>query len=185
MNPLSLIEKYYDKKSQAYFILVTHSTLVAAKALALAARVPHRQPDLDFIREAAMLHDIGIFLTHAPEIDCHGEKPYIQHGCLGRELLEKEGLPRHALVCERHTGVGITIADIERQGLPLPRRDMVPESIEEQIICFADCFYSKNPQKLHRERSLAKIRRNMAKFGDDKVEVVDGWIRLFGLEDEL
>ena len=61
-----------------------------------------------------MLHDIGIFLTHAPQIGCHGDKPYICHGYLGRELLEKEGFPRHAIVCETHVGVGLTIADIEK-----------------------------------------------------------------------
>ena len=43
-----------------------------------------------------------------------------------RELLEKEGLPQHALVCDRHTGVGITIEDIRAQELPIPERDMTP-----------------------------------------------------------
>ena len=131
-----------------------------------------------------MLHDIGMFMTHAPGIDCQGKYPYICHGYLGRGLLEKEGLPRHALVCERHTGVGITREDIRRQQLPLPDRDMVPESLEEQIICFADKFFSKNPERLTKELSLEAIRENMARFGREKAAQIDRWADFFRLNHE-
>ncbi len=183
MNPKEIIARYYEKGSLAYQILLTHSELVTQKALALAQRVAHLHPDVPFIREAAMLHDIGIIRTHAPGIGCHGEHPYILHGVLGREMLDAQGYPRHALVCERHTGAGITRADIARQKLPLPDRDMVPVSLEEQIICFADKFYSKNPAKLRREKSLEQIRKSIAKFGAEKVAQIDRWIQMFGLDD--
>lgn len=155
--------------------------MVAAKALKLAARVSRLSPDLVFIREAAMLHDIGIFLTEAPDIGCYGKHPYIMHGILGREILEKEGLPRHALVCERHTGTGISQADILSQKLPLPLRDMRPVTLEEQIICYADKFFSKNPQKLRSEKKIEKIRSKLARFGEDKVQQFDRWVELFGV----
>src|SRR3990167_4819755 len=109
MDVIKLLEKYYRPDSKTYYLLVRHSRLVANKALEVAERVKELGPDLKFIEEAAMLHDIGIFMTHAPEIECFGKKPYICHGYLGRELLEKEGFPKHALVCERHVGVGISI----------------------------------------------------------------------------
>ena len=96
MDPQKIIRKYYDPNSEAYRVLVTHSELVMQKALALAQRVAHLQPNLHFIREAAMLHDIGMIFTNAPKIGCHGEHPYIMHGILGRELLETEGFPKHA-----------------------------------------------------------------------------------------
>ena len=91
-----------------------------------------------------MLHDIGIFMTRTPELGCHGKHPYICHGILGSDLLKKEGQPELALVCERHVGVGISKADIHRHRLQLPKRDMIPVSIEEQIVCYADKFFSKN-----------------------------------------
>ena len=53
-----------------------------------------------------------------------GRASYICHGVEGRRMLEAEGLPRHALVCERHTGAGLTVDDIISQRLPLPLRDM-------------------------------------------------------------
>lgn len=179
MKPIKLIEKYYAPDSKAYEILVVHSEMVLQKALELAQRVRHLQPDVDFIREAAMLHDIGMFLTNEPDIDCHGEYPYILHGPLGRKLLEKEGWPKHALVCERHTGVGLSKEEIVRQNLPLPKRDMLPISIEEKIICFADCFYGKNPDKLRQEKSIEKIEKKVAKFGGDNPKRLQEFRRLF------
>ena len=102
MKPLDIIKKYYPESSDAYRILVTHSRSVADKALALARLHPEMNLDLTFIEEAAMLHDIGIFLCNAPDIDCHGEADYICHGYLGADLMRKEGYPRHALVCEAY-----------------------------------------------------------------------------------
>ena len=167
MNPLAIIEKYYDPKSELYRILVTHSVLVTAKALELAQRYVKKHPrakvDVEFIEEAAMLHDIGIFRCHSPEIMCVGSEPYIRHGIIGRKILEDEGFPRHALICERHTGVGLTREDVNKQDLPLPDRDFMPISIEEKIICLADKYYSKKPKRLFQEKSFRKIEKNLKK----------------------
>lgn len=173
MDPIAIIEKYYKRYSDLYNILLSHSTDVTNKALYIAKKHPELNADTSFIKEAAMLHDIGIFLTNAPSINCYGIAPYVCHGYLGRELLDAEGLPLHGLVCERHTGVGISLEEIETEHLPLPRRDMRPVSIEEKIICFADCFYSKT--NLGKEKSLEKIRNGLSKHGTDSVKIFDEW----------
>jgi len=165
IDPLEIIKKYYNPKSKSYKILVTHSDAVAKKALQIAERVKHLQPDFKLVEEAAMLHDIGIFMTNQPDIGCNGESPYIAHGTLGRIILEKEGLPKHALVCERHTGVGLSKEDIISESLPIPVRDMLPISLEEKIICFADLFYGKKPGKLREEKSIDKIEKKVSKYG--------------------
>lgn len=180
MDPLKLIDKYYQKGTQAHQVLIEHSEMVTRKALEIAQRVEHLNPDKDFIEKAAMLHDIGIIFTNAPEIGCYGDKEYVCHGYLGRELLEKQGLPEHALVCERHVGVGITVEDIVRQQLPIPKRDMVPITLEEQIICFADKFFSKEPDCLYENKSLEKIKADIAIFGKDKIPIIEQWGKLFG-----
>jgi uncharacterized protein len=161
-------------------ILMTHGRMVAGKALVACAAVQADSETRRLVIEAAYLHDIGVCKVNAPDIDCHGTEPYICHGFWGRELLESEGLPLHALICERHTGVGLTLDDIVKQGLPLPHRDMTPESLAERIICYADLFFSKNPERLEKEKSEEKIRKNLAKFGDDKVAIFDAWQREFG-----
>lgn len=177
MNPLDIINKYYSKDSNLYTLLIEHSQAVTKKALTIAHKHPELNADTRFISEAAMLHDIGIFKTQAPSIHCLGEYPYIAHGYLGSELLQQEGYPRHALVCERHTGTGISLDEIIKKNLPLPHRDMLPISIEEQIICFADKFYSKS--RSEKEKSIDEIMAEMSKFGEKPIEKFKEWCNLF------
>ena len=106
MNTLEIIAEFYEPGSKSYQILVNHGQQVANKAVEVAARVSHLKPNLNFIKEAAMLHDIGIFETNTPELGGTGIHPYVCHGYLGRKILENKGFPMHALVCERHVGVG-------------------------------------------------------------------------------
>ena len=169
MNPIEILARHHDPASPTFEILVVHSTLVARKALEIARAWSERHPeeslDLDFLSEAALLHDIGIGLCEAPELHCSGTEPYLCHGILGRRLLEKEELPLHALVCERHTGAGITATEVRDGDLPLPERDYLPVSLEEKIICVADKFYSKKPTRLWIEKKPAAIARSMDRWG--------------------
>jgi uncharacterized protein len=138
------------------------------------------ETELRFLEEAAMLHDIGVCRVAAAEMGLHSGHPYIMHGILGREILDAEGLPLHALVCERHIGVGLTIDDIVTQGLPLPMRDMTPQSIGEEIVCFADLFFSKRPGRLEARKSVDKVRAKLAFHGVNKVQIFDSWLARFG-----
>lgn len=179
-EPIEIIKKFYDPASVTYQILLQHGQNVAQKALTVANRVLGLKPDLDFIYEAAMLHDIGIFMTNTSALGCTGIHNYICHGYLGRKILVEIGLPRHGLVCERHIGVGITIQDIKQHGLPLPERDMIPISIEEKIIAFADKFFSKSNLMATKEKSIQEIKSSLIKFGKDKVAIFQSWEELFG-----
>ena len=113
------------------------------------------------------------------ELDCFGTYPYLCHGYLGREILVNMGLVEHALVCERHVGVGITADEVRHRQLPLPERNMIPVSIEEQIICFADKFFTKNGTKSKTEKPVKEILRKLANYGPDKVETFQSWVRMF------
>ncbi len=177
MNPLEIIQKYYTPDTPLYDTLVRHSMAVRDKALALAAKHSELNLDTAFIAEAAMLHDIGIFETNAPTIFCSGTHDYIEHGYLGAELLRREGFPAHALVCERHTGTGLSLAQIVERDLPVPHRDMRPISLEEQLICYADKFFSKT--HLDEELSAEHIRQKLARFGNESVAQFDRWQQMF------
>ena len=165
---LELLARFYDPRSRAFALLKTHGEQVAEKALATAGTVAHLRCDLDFIRTAALLHDIGIYLTRAPAVDCHGSEPYVRHGVLGRELLDRLGHPRHGLVCERHVGAGISAEEVRRFNLPLPARDMLPVSTEERIICYADKFFSKNGGGSP-EKSVDEVVAGLRPHGEDQV----------------
>ena len=177
MNYNLLIDKYYPEDNELRHILINHSQSVARKALQIASSHPELHLDAQFVEEAAMLHDLGIFRTDAPGIQCFGSEPYICHGRLGAEILRKEGYERHARVCERHTGAGITCKEIIAQGLPLPHQDFLPETLEEKVICYADKFFSKT--HLDREKSIEKAEKSLAKFGEDGVMRFREWERMF------
>jgi len=174
---MGVIDKYYSDNQPLRELLLLHSRLVAQKALAIVDAHPELGADRKFTEEAAMLHDIGIFLTDAAPIHCFGKYHYVCHGYLGAELLRKEGLPLHALVAERHTGTGLTLRQIVERDLPVPHREMVPVSIEEKIICFADKFFSKTrPQE---EKTVEQAEYSLAKFGDEGVQIFRSWCKLF------
>ena len=164
MDPYALIRRLSGKDSRAAEILTTHGEMVAALAEEVARRFPAARTDYEFLFEAAMLHDIGMLQTDAPSLGCFGTSPYIRHGVLGRQMLEEEGLFRHALVCERHFLAGVSAGDILAQGMDLPVRDMLPVSREEKLICYADCFYSKKPGKLTRRRRPAQALASLPEF---------------------
>ena len=89
-----ILLKYYSPDSELFHTLWIHSCQVAEKALEIAARFKG-EVDEDFIYDAAILHDIGIFKTNAPDIYCTGTEPYIRHGIIGAEHLLGLGLQRH------------------------------------------------------------------------------------------
>ncbi|KAA6350126.1 hypothetical protein EZS27_002489 [termite gut metagenome] len=177
MLAFDLINKYYPEDNELRNIFLSHACSVEKKVLQIAGNHPELNADETFLSEAALLHDIGIFLTDAPDIHCFGKMPYICHGYLGAELVYKEGYPRHALVCERHTGAGLSLNDIIRQQLPVPHREMLPVSIEEQMICFADKFFSKT--HLGEEKSMEKIQKSVAKFGEEGLARFNRWEEIF------
>ena len=181
IDTIAIIERFYEKGSPLYELLLKHSRQVATLAEQFAKRlVANNVPiDIEFVVEASMLHDIGIIHTNAPGIHCHGTEPYICHGVIGRRMLDELGLFRHALVCERHTGAGLALKDIVDQNLPLPHRDLLPMSLEENLVCYADKFYSKSHPD-DDTRPLEIARAKLEKFGPDTLARFDEMAAIFG-----
>lgn len=173
-----VIDKYYGEgPSVLKDILLIHSQSVTRLALQIVSLHPELSFDVPFVVEAAMLHDIGIVRCDAPAIQCFGTEPYLLHGRVGAEMMRAEGLPRHARVCERHTGAGLTRQAILEEHLPLPAEDFLPETPEEQLICFADKFFSKT--HLDRQKTMAQAEHSLMRFGSEGVARFREWERLF------
>ena len=177
MDYQKIIDQYYPSENELRRILLVHSRQVADRCLLIARKHPELRLDSEFLEEAAMLHDLGIFRTNAPGIQCFGTEPYIRHGIIGGEILRQKGWERHARVCERHTGTGLTAWDIEQQQLPLPLEDFMPEELEEQVVCYADKFYSKT--RPGSERTVVEAMRALEKFGWDGIRRFQKWVDLF------
>lgn len=166
INPIDVISQFYEKDTDLWHILIEHSEAVAELALKIVDAHPELNADRQFVYEGAMLHDIGIIKTDAPGIHCHGTSQYICHGTLGAEMLRSLGLDKHALVCERHTGAGLSLKDIENQNLPIPHKDLLPVSVEEQIICYADKYFSKS-RDLRTPKTFEHALKSVSKFGEE------------------
>ena len=182
LDCLSIIQRYYTPGNDDYRVLVLHSRQVADLAVTLSQRLIDKGVpiDIEFVEEAAMLHDIGMCKTDAPGIYCFGTEPYILHGIMGRRMLDGLGLYRHGRVCERHTGAGITAAEIVAQNLPItPPRDLLPESLEEKVICYADKFFSKSRPD-EPAKTIERARMSLAKFGGDTLQRFDEMLAMFG-----
>ena len=177
MDYQSIIDEYYPSENELRRILMVHSRQVADRCLLIASKHPELRLDKEFLEEAAMLHDIGIYRTNAPGIQCFGTEPYIRHGLIGGQILREKGWERHARVCERHTGTGLTAWDIEQQQLPVPHEDFMPEVLEEQVVCYADKFYSKT--RPGSERTVVEAMRALEKFGWDGIRRFQKWVDMF------
>ena len=186
IDPLKIIEYFYPQDSALRRLLILHSTQVCNKALAIAEKSVVAL-DLEVVKNGAMLHDIGIGRCYAPGIFCEGDSDYIEHGTLGAKMLRQYGaehnleLEVYALICERHTGSGISAEEVAAQKLPLAVKDYLPLTNEEKLIALADKFFSKSGDQ--QEKTFGKVRRSMAKFGEASLQRFDDLCALFGVKD--
>lgn len=173
MTVAEIIDKYYPigNKSREYYL--PHVEAVADYARHIVQRHPELRANLQIVIEGAMLHDIGCCMVNAPKIGCYGKDRYICHGILGAEILKKEGLEKYANICLTHIGTGITVEIIRNGHLPLPLKDMIPTTIEEQIICYADKFFSKSSSNLRQSKELESVRDGISKYGQASLDNFD------------
>ena len=187
IDPLKIIEYFYPQDTPLRRLLVLHSQQVCRKALEIVEN-SDVELDLEVVKKGSMLHDIGIGQCHAPGIFCEGGANYIEHGTLGADMLRNYGaahkldLEVYALICEHHTGSGITAEEVIAQKLPLAVKDYLPVSNEEKLIMLADKFFSKSGDQ--QEKPFSKVRKSMAKFGEASLQRFDELCRVFGVKDE-
>lgn len=102
--------------------------------------------NIEFLRSAALLHDIGRYNTHDP----------ILHGVEGYTLLIKLGYPREAFVCVSHVLYGLNSEEAQQYGLP--EKDFVPRSFEEKLIPLVD-FLIEFDKPTTLDKRFARLRR--------------------------
>ena len=151
-----IINKCYPEDNELRRLLLRHSRDVADRALAIVKKHPELGLDAQFVEDCAMLHDIGIFKTDAPSIHCHGTEPYIRHG-----------------IC----GAAISRRQVEEQRLPLPPQDYLPLTLTEQVVCYADKFFSKSHPD--RVRTVEQAAKSLSKFGDEGLGRFMRWASMF------
>jgi uncharacterized protein (TIGR00295 family) len=161
---IQLLRKYATS-DEAFDKVLAHSKAVQKLALEIAERIKKNNVavDVDFVRVASLLHDIGRFI-HPPGQDS------IKHGVAGADILRKEGLDdRYVHVCERHLGAGISKEEVVSQGLPLPPKDYLPTTVEERIIAYADNI-TWSEKKIHSEQAVKRFAEELGAAVGERVK---------------
>lgn len=170
------INEIYKNDRPILDFLIPHSESVAKFAVEIAKK---KNADINFVERAALLHDIGIIFTDTPKLHCKGKYHYMQHGIYGRKLLEENGFVREAIVAQTHIGVAITAEHIIKNNLPLPPEDMCPTTLEEEIVSFADKFYSKRTGYLTVKKTLTEVEKDIKQHGNDSYQTFKKWLVKF------
>lgn len=163
MNRYLDLLKRYSSTEESFDVVSRHSFEVLSKAIDIIAKKNLRDRiDFDLVVSGCLLHDIGSF-GFLENKDMEG---YIRHGVIGAEILEREGLEKEAAIAKRHTGAGLSKKDILAAGWPLPPEDLLPLTLEERLVCYADKFSSKLPGK---KDTLETIEKEFEGYGPESL----------------
>jgi len=140
----SLLNKYGRGASW-----IKHCLAVSSLATYLSNIFISRYPvNIEFVRTASLLHDIGRFKTHDP----------ILHGVEGYKLLSELGYEAEAFMCASHILFGLNSSEALQYSLP--RNDFIPTSFEERLIPLVDFSVEHDRPVLLRERFEHLRHRN-------------------------
>ncbi len=122
--------------------VISHCLAVRNIAVKIAKKA---NANIELVEAGALLHDIGRSKTHG-----------LKHIVEGSKIAKKLGLPEElVLIIERHIGAGIPLEEAKKLGLP--KKDFIPKTLEEKIVCHADNLIDnskRQPIELEVERVL-------------------------------
>ena len=130
--------------------VIKHCIAVAELALEIAAANKNRNKNIDegLIFTGALLHDMGRARSHG-----------VEHGFLGGELAKASGLDdRLVKIIQRHVGAGITAEEAKQLGLP--PISLMPETIEEKIVAYADCLI-EGTRRTSVEHAISNLKKKL------------------------
>jgi len=134
--------------------VIKHCIAVAELALEIAAASKNKNGnenksiDEELVFTGALLHDIGRARSHG-----------VEHGFLGGEIAKSLGLDdRLVKIIQRHVGAGITAEEAKQLGLP--RISLMPETMEEKIVAYADSLI-EGTRRTSIEHALSNLKKKL------------------------
>ena len=175
------LHKKYAPSDEVYNLVFMHCQIVYDIAVQLIEK-SSLPVDRELVKTGALLHDIGVYPLFGADGKLREGVNYITHGTEGEKILKEEGFPEAIWrFAAHHTGVGLSKQDVIKQKLPLPIADYQAESDEELLIMYADKFHSKTTPPYF--NSYEWYRKDIAKFGEDKVNKFEHMANKFGVPD--
>jgi len=130
--------------------VICHCKAVRDIAVRIAQKAHAR---VDLVEAGALLHDIGRSKTHT-----------IRHAVEGAKIARHLGLSDEIVnIIERHIGAGLS-KDVAKS-LRLPKKDFIPETLEEKIVCHADNLLddcTRQPIEIEVEKALSEGNKDYA-----------------------
>ncbi|MES2630519.1 MAG: HD domain-containing protein [Patescibacteria group bacterium] len=167
---IALHEKYAP--SEAIFDAVYSNCQAVWRIAELVLALKERKINEELVKAGCLLHDIGTYKLIQPTDTI--SVGYVNRGVAGEQIIEEEGLPK-ALgeILAHHVGLGFTKEHIEAT-LPLPHRDLTPQTIEERIVTYASKLHSRSePPQFNSVSAYRKHLKNLdAQYYSDLFEAL-------------
>ena len=173
------LHRKYAPNEKVYQLVYGHCQVVNEIGQWCAANIgDSEQVDIDLLANAALLHDIGTYILFDAEGNVANEKLYPLHAILGAKIVADEGLdPRVAEIIETHVLLGLSKQEILARPWSLPARDYIPQTIEGELLCYADRFHSKKPIFNAYEAFLKRLMEDLP----TQAERFEEWSNRFGV----
>jgi uncharacterized protein len=145
--------------------VVMHCLMVSAKSHDLAKLIllNGSKIDAELCKVGGLIHDIGRCKSHG-----------LNHGIIGAEMLKNH--PKLARIAKTHIGGGIS--KDEAIGLKLGNEDLMPVTLEEKVVCYADKLVQGGRFAANASEEIEKLG---AKLGKNHASIK----RLEAIEDEI
>lgn len=178
LEEIKALHRKYAPNEELFETVFTHCQIVWEIAEQLMQRID--SIDANLVRIGCLLHDIGVYTLFDEQGNMYPNNQYITHGIRSEEILRSEGFPDE--ICKfgsHHTGVGLFVADIKAQNLPLPAQDYLAETKEQLLVMYADKFHSKTKPAVF--NSFEWYKEHVSQFGTEKARLFEEMAQQFGV----
>lgn len=181
INEIERFHHKYAPNDKVYNLVYGHCQIVSEISLWCADNIAHETKiDKKLLQAACLLHDVGSYAFFDNDGNNLNDRLYPQHAILGAKILEDEGVDnRITSIVATHVLLGLTKKEIIETPWYLPERGYEPNSVEGQLLCYADRFHSKTPTFNAFDTFHDRLRQNLplqaAKFEE--------WSNRFGMPD--
>ncbi len=155
--------KKYAPNPHVFNLVYTHCKIVCEIAEWCVAQ-KDIAVDIGLLRAACLLHDIGAYVLFDADGHIENGRLYPLHATIGAKIIADEGFdPRIAQAIETHILLGLSKAEITQPGSQfiVPAKSYTPQTIEAELLCYADRFHSKHPTFNDPDTFLARLTASL------------------------
>ena len=175
MDAIALIDKYYADNPRLRELLWIHSRQVADRCLKIAALHPELDLDKAFWKKQLCYMISAFCIPTLPVFYVRETHLIFATVISGRRCCVRKGF-RPCQGVRASYRRGAFTEEVAAQGLPIPVQDYYPETLEEQLICYADKFYSKSHPD--REKTPEQALKSVSRYGEDGARRFRHWMEL-------